>query len=84
MGTDLICAVSIEGLTFLTLQRATTELYRYADLHRWGGTSTQFWVLVADRKTQKKTKMVLFTAQARDLSNLILDYAMLAADKSKV
>ena len=79
----MICSVSHEGLTFLSVMRETLEVYKYNDLHRWGGSSTMFWVLVYDRKTSQKTKLQLFTTQAKDLSSLILDYAVLAADKSK-
>mmetsp|Transcript_4747 Transcript_4747/g.15037 ORF Transcript_4747/g.15037 Transcript_4747/m.15037 type:complete len:619 (-) Transcript_4747:20-1876(-) len=82
-GSDMICGVNHEGLTFLNLSRQPLESYRYSDLHRWGGSSTQFWLLVSDRKASKKNKILLYTSQARDLSSLILDYAVLAADKSK-
>lgn len=82
-GADMICSVSHVGLTFLSVMREELEVYKYGDLHRWGGSSTMFWVLVYDRKSSKKTKLQLYTSQARDLSSLILDYAVLAADKAK-
>jgi hypothetical protein len=40
----------------------------------------QFWLLVWDSKKNAKSKLALYTSQARDMSALILDYALLAAE----
>ena len=80
-GADMICSVSYEGIHFLSLARVELQAYKFSEIHRWGGSSTQFWLLVFDKKSNQKAKVTLFTSQARDLSSLILDYAVLAADK---
>mmetsp|Transcript_14360 Transcript_14360/g.26611 ORF Transcript_14360/g.26611 Transcript_14360/m.26611 type:complete len:1731 (+) Transcript_14360:285-5477(+) len=80
-GADMICAVNHQGVTFLNLARKKQDVYRYSDLHRWGGSSTLFWLVVSDLNSKRREKISLYTSQARDISSLVLDYAVLAADK---
>jgi len=80
-GPDMIAAISHEGIHFLSVSRVLRQTFKYSDIHRWGGSSTQFWLLVWDAKKNTKARMALFTSQARDMSALILDYALLAAEK---
>lgn len=80
-GADMVCAINYEGVHFFSLARNLLQTFKYTDVHRWGGSSTQFWLLVWDEKKQQKIKMALYTSQARDMSALILDYALLAAER---
>jgi len=77
-GSDMICGISNEGIHFYSLKRKEWQKYKYGELERWGGSSTQFWVLVNDKSRKKKVRVALYTSQARDMSNLILDYAKIA------
>jgi len=78
---DEILSVSNEGVNHLSLSRVPLAQYGYADLHRWGGSSSSFWILVMDRSSGRKNKIAFYTQQARDISSLILDYAVLQADR---
>lgn len=80
-GSDIVCGISFQGLHFYDLNRKQTDEYTFDVLQRWGGSSSQFWVLVLDKQKKQKKKLKLYTSQARDMSNLILDYAVLHADK---
>jgi len=82
-AADEILSVSYEGVHHLSLARVIINSWSFADIHRWGGSSTQFWLLVYDRNTNKKSKLQYVTQQARDISSLILDYAVLASDRAK-
>lgn len=82
-GNDEIASVNHEGIHLLSLSRVVMSTYTYSALHRWGGSSTSFWVLVYDQASGKKKKLTFFTSQARDISSLILDFAVLSADKAK-
>ncbi|GBG24692.1 Myosin-6 [Hondaea fermentalgiana] len=78
---DEILSVSCDGVHNLSLARVIVNSWSFADIHRWGGSSSQFWLLVYDRNTNKKTKLQYISQQARDISSLILDYAVLASDR---
>ncbi|CAK9003080.1 High molecular weight form of myosin-1 (High molecular weight form of myosin I) (HMWMI) [Durusdinium trenchii] len=80
-GADMILSVSHEGITFLSASRVVIKQYSYTQLARWGGSSQNVWLLLFEGKTSKKEKQTYFTSQARDISSLILDYAVLAADR---
>jgi len=82
-GNDIICSVNHLGVHFLTLSRELMETHKFSELHRWGGSSRAFWILVSGKSKKEKTKVCLTTSQARDLSSLILDYAVLAAEYKK-
>lgn len=80
-GQEMIAAVSHAGVNFLSTSRVLLQTFKYSDIHRWGGSSMVFWLMVWDAKKQQKAKLNLFTMQARDMSALILDYALLAAKR---
>jgi len=80
---DMICGIDHNGVSFLSLSRVLLQAFPFKDVHRWGGSSSQFWLLVWDSKKNAKSKLALYTSQARDMSALILDYALLAAETSK-
>lgn len=80
-GGDMVVGISYQGIHFYDLKRRPTGEYKFNVLQRWGGSSTQFWVLVLDQKKKQKKKVKLYTQQARDMSNLILDYAVLGSEK---
>jgi hypothetical protein len=81
--SDMICGIDHVGISFLSLSRVLLQSFPFKDVHRWGGSSSQFWLLVWDAKKNAKSKLALYTSQARDMSALILDYALLAAEQTK-
>ena len=48
--------------------------FGYADIYRWGGSSTRFSLIIWDADTQETFEMSLHTSQAADMASLILDY----------
>lgn len=55
--------------------------YGYADIYRWGGSSSQFSIIIWNADTQDTDDVSMHTSQAADMAALILDYinAIMAA-----
>jgi hypothetical protein len=70
----LILALNSEGLHFLTEDRETLASYGYADVYRWGGSSSQFSLIIWNAETQDTDDVTMWTTQAADMAALILDY----------
>lgn len=47
-----IIALNSEGLHFLNEANETLSTYGYADIYRWGGSSTQFSIIIWNPDTQ--------------------------------
>lgn len=71
---DLIIALNSEGLHFLNEERETLSSYGYADIYRWGGSSSQFSIIIWNAETNDTDDVAMFTSQAADMASLILDY----------
>lgn len=69
-----IIALNSEGLHFLNEERETLASYGYADIYRWGGSSTQFSIIIWNAETQDTDDVSMYTSQAADMAALILDY----------
>ena len=61
----LLCAFNSEGLHFLraTESRDTLFSFSYADIYRWGGSATEFSVILWDADGQDTGDAAMFTAQ---------------------
>ena len=70
----LIVAFNSEGLHFLNEERETLISFGYADVYRWGGSSTQFSLITWNAATQDTDDVSMYTSQAADMAALILDY----------
>lgn len=79
-----IIALNSEGLHFLNEQMETLSSYGYADIYRWGGSSTQFSIIIWNPDSQDTDDVSMFTSQAADMAALILDYinAIMATNES--
>ena len=71
---EVILALNSEGLHFLNEERDTLSSFGYADIYRWGGSSTQFSIIIWNPDTQDTDDVSMFTSQAADMASLILDY----------
>jgi len=69
-----IVALNSEGLHFLSEERETLASFGYADVYRWGGSSTSFSLICWNAETQDTDDVSMFTSQAADMAALILDY----------
>ena len=71
---ECIIALNSEGLHFLNEERETLASFGYADIYRWGGSSTQFSIIIWNAESQDTDDVSMFTSQAADMAALILDY----------
>ena len=71
---DVICAFNSDGLTFLDTDHKPLMSYGYADIYRWGGSSSQFSLIIWAADLEDTFEMSLYTSQAADMAALILDY----------
>ena len=57
------------------------RVHSYADIYRWGGSSSQFSLIIWNQATESTFELKLSTAQAADMAGIILDYinAIMAA-----
>lgn len=70
----MIVAFNSEGLHFLNLERETLASFGYADIYRWGGSSSQFSIIIWNAEAQDTEDVSMYTSQAADMASLILDY----------
>ncbi len=54
--------------------RETLASFGYADIYRWGGSSTQFNIVIWNPEADDTDDVAMFTSQAADMAALILDY----------
>lgn len=72
---DIIVAFMSTGLVLLdSIQRSVLHLFGYADIHSWGGSSSQFSLIILDQSNSTTFELKLSTAQAPDMASIILDY----------
>jgi hypothetical protein len=82
---DLIITLNSDGLSILTsVNEAPLITYGYADVYRWGGSSTQFSIIVWNAELEATEDVTFYTSQAADMAGLILDYinAIMASDSA--
>ena len=70
---ECIIALNSEGLHFLNEDRETLSSFGYADIYRWGGSSTSFSIIIWNAETQDTDDVSMYTCQAADMASLILD-----------
>ena len=68
----VLIALNSEGLHFLNEARETLSSFGYADIYRWGGSSTQFNIIIWNPDTQDTEDVSMFTSQAADMAALIV------------
>ncbi len=63
------------GLTIFDMDREPLTTFAYSEIHRWGGSSSQFSLILADESVAGGTmELVVITAQAQDIAAVILDH----------
>ena len=63
-----------EGMHVYTLKRKLLVSFPYADIYRWGGSSSQFSLIMADANMPESFEFVIITGQAADMAAIILDH----------
>jgi hypothetical protein len=71
---DLMIAFNAEGMHVYNFSRQPLLSFPYSDICRWGGSSSQFSLIMADDQTNESYEFVLITSQAADMAAIILDH----------
>lgn len=71
---DLMVAFNADGMHIFNFSRRHLASFPYSDICRWGGSSSQFSLIMADDATNDSFEFVLITAQAADMAAIILDH----------
>ena len=75
---DLILGFNADGMHVFDLQRHLVCTFPYGDIYRWGGSSSQFSLIMADDSLIEagvdSFEFVIVTAQAADMAATILDH----------
>ncbi|KAJ8602497.1 hypothetical protein CTAYLR_001247 [Chrysophaeum taylorii] len=83
MPHDVAIAFSAAGMFVFDTHDDMEQLYSYgyADIYRWGGSSSVFSLYIWNAETESTFELKLSTAQAADMAGIILDYinAIMAA-----
>ena len=54
--------------------RDVLRVFSFADIYRWGGSSSQFSLIIWNTASESTFELKLATAQAADMAGIILDY----------
>lgn len=71
---DLMLAFNADGMHIYNFSRQKIISFPYSDICRWGGSSSQFSLIMADDVTNESYEFVLITSQAADMAAIILDH----------
>jgi myosin heavy subunit len=78
-------AFSHLGMSIYTKEKQLVHTFPFSDIYRWGGSSSQFSLVLADRAKgpQASFELVVATCQAADMAAVILDMIKAIMDASK-
>jgi hypothetical protein len=63
------------GLTIYDLAKKPLQVFTYAEIYRWGGSSSQFSLILSDDLEKASSmELVVVSAQAQDMAAIILDH----------
>lgn len=85
MERQLKIAFCHSGMWILDMDYQVKYSFGFADIYRWGGSSSQFSLIIWNTKTETTFELKLATAQAADMAGIILDYinAIMASQQGK-
>jgi hypothetical protein len=70
----LVLGFNGEGLHVFDTEMTFIVSFTYGDIHRWGGSPSQFCIILFDAETEEVFDLVVATAQASDMASVILDH----------
>jgi len=70
----VVAVFHCDGLYLLDQQYNRIKSYNYADLYRWGGSTSQFTLTIWNQETQSTFELLLKTTQASDMAAILVDY----------
>jgi len=71
---EIMLGFNAEGMHVYSLSRQLLVSFPYADIYRWGGSSSQFSLIMADASLADSFEFVIITGQAADMAAIILDH----------
>ena len=73
---DLMLGFNADGMHVFDMRRQCLCTFPYGDIYRWGGSSSQFSLIMADDSLTEvdSFEFVIVTAQAADMAATILDH----------
>ena len=74
LGRDLMLGFNADGMHVFNMDRQIVCTFPYGDIYRWGGSSSQFSLIMADEELGDSFEFVIITAQAADMAATILDH----------
>ena len=71
---DLTLAFNASGLHIFDKELKELQVFSFADIYKWGGSSNQFSLVLWNAATKTTFDLVLTTGQAPDMAALIMNY----------
>lgn len=73
LPAQFILGFNSSGMHVFDMQRDLLRSFSYPDIYRWGGSSSQFSMVIAVGEGDETIEMVVSTCQAADMAAIILD-----------
>ena len=74
LPSKVVAVFHCDGLYLLDGGYKKIKSYGYADLYRWGGSTSQFTLTIWNQDTQSTFELLLKTEQASDMAAILVDY----------
>mmetsp|Transcript_10750 Transcript_10750/g.16326 ORF Transcript_10750/g.16326 Transcript_10750/m.16326 type:complete len:834 (-) Transcript_10750:143-2644(-) len=71
---ELILAFNSDGMHIFAMDKTLLHSFAFADIYRWGGSSSQFSLIIWDSEIKESFEFIVTTAQAADMAAIILDH----------
>ena len=71
---DILLGFNSEGMHMYTFDRALIHSFAFGEIYRWGGSSSQFSLIIWDSEIKESFELIVTTAQAADMAAIILDH----------
>jgi myosin heavy subunit len=71
---DILLGFNSEGMHMYTFDRVLIHSFAFGEIYRWGGSSSQFSLIIWDSEIKESFELIVTTAQAADMAAIILDH----------
>ena len=71
---DILLGFNHEGMHMYTFDRELIHSFAFGEIYRWGGSSSQFSLIIWDSEVKESFELIVTTAQAADMAAIILDH----------
>ena len=70
----LILGFNAKGLHVYDTDLNFIMLFKYGEIYRWGGSASQFCIILFDANANESFDLVVATTQASDMASIIIDH----------